>query len=467
MPQTPNNKEAWLKLLKQTAIPSFSANIKTLSSVESYSSSHSSELARTILKDPNLTASVLKLANSVHFNRYSQAIRTVSRSIMLLGHKSIKEVCASCLLMDQFLKKGASNRMQDLLVRAFHAAIQAKEFALMRGQKNTEEIFISALLLSLGELSVYSTFGAGNELSQKINAAYPITGGKEKEIIGCYFTELTLGLCQSWNIAPMIGEMLSGKYAENSPVRSILLGNSFSSTCEQIGLQGALEKHLKSITRYTGKSPEQVTDKIMQASEETQESLGRLGIKSDIILDVPGKTISDQQAFEIKIDKIAQLDIIQELSLVVQEKIDINLVLQQLLEGIKRGGGFRSVLVALLSPDRKRIAAKHSIEPANGRAKENFNFNCYQDIPELHQKVMNNRQVIRQTSLRENGATLKQVMKRTGSQNALWGPLVVENKVIGCFYANNGEQGPQVSTEQEEAFQLFVHQSGLLLHQLK
>ncbi|TQV86591.1 HDOD domain-containing protein [Aliikangiella coralliicola] len=467
MSDFPENKEAWLKLLKHTSIPSFSSSIQALSSVEDYSSSHSSELARTILKDPNLTASVLKLANSAQFNTYGRSIRTVSRSIMVLGHKAIREVCASCLLMEQFLKQGSSNNLQALVARSFHAAIQAKEIAQMQGLKSTEEIFISALLLSLGEIAVYSAIEPANSLSQKLRDSYPLSGGQEKDIIGCYFNDLTLGLCDAWNIAPMIGEMLEGKYAENSPTRSILLGSSFASSCELTGLNRAISVHLKSITRYTGKSPEIVTDKLVQATEDTQKSLTQFGIKLDV--KQPRKSVEVQSAAPIKIevDKILQLDVIQELSVLSQESVDINVILQHLLEGIHRGASFSCALVALLNRDKSRIVAKHAIEKRGSQTKENFNFSCYHDIPEIHRKVMTNRNIIQQNQLRPQGATLRAITKRTGCQQAVWGPLIVENKAIGCIYADNGLNGPPISQEQLEAFQLFVCQAKLFLYQLK
>ncbi|WP_444994575.1 HDOD domain-containing protein [Aliikangiella sp. IMCC44359] len=467
MADNPNNKEDWLKLLKQSSIPSFSASIKALSSAEAYTSKHSSELARTILKDPNLTASVLKLANSAHFNSTGHTIRTISRSILVLGHKSIKEVCASCLLIESFLKNGASEHLKALLSRCFHAAIQAKQIAHMHGQKNTEEIFISALLLGLGEVSVYSAVDNKHPLYRELVKSYPLKDGEERDLLGCYFNDLTLGLCQTWNIAPMIGDMIGGHYAETSPIRSILLGSSFASSCEIIGLNKAVDKHLKSISRYTGKKPDIVSEKIVFATEETQKSLQKMGLNLDI---KQAKTInagSPSETQSIKIDKILQLDIIQELSVIVQESLDINVILQQMLEGIQRGGGFNCALVALLNPERSRISAKHAIEREGSFNKENFSFSCHQDIPEIQQKVMNNKNILLQSDLREKGATTQKINRRLGVTQSLWGPLIVENKVIGCFYADNGINGPDITQEQKDAFQLFVCQTKLVLMKLK
>lgn len=467
MANNPTNKEAWLRLLKQTSIPSFNASIQTLSSAEEYSSSHSSELARTILKDPSLTTSVLKLANSAHFNRHGQAIRTISRSILVLGHKSIKEVCASCLLMDQFLKQGSSDKLQALLARAFHGAVQAKEIALLHGQKATEEIFISALLLNLGEISIYSSIHSNNSLAVQLSENYPLAKGQEREFIGCYFNDLTLALCKNWNIAPMISEMLGGKYAEDSPLRSILLGNSFASACEIKGFDYALEAHLKSLTRYTSQSAKLISENLIKAAVETQKSLIKFGIEFNVKLNKSEVDCNANKNFEIKIDRSIQLDVIQELSFVVQEKIEINEVLLQILEGLQRGGGFETSLVALLNPERNRITAKHIISSKDESFKNDFNFNINLDIPEIKQKIMTNKMVLSQNELRAQSATTIQILKRTGNKNAIWGPLIVENKVIGVFYANNNLEGSPITTEQKEAFQLFVYQASFFLHKLK
>jgi HD-like signal output (HDOD) protein len=47
-------------------------------------------LAEVILKDPNLTSHVLKVANSVQYNYSKATINTVSRAVVLIGLK----VCA-------------------------------------------------------------------------------------------------------------------------------------------------------------------------------------------------------------------------------------------------------------------------------------------------------------------------------------------------------------------------------------
>jgi len=458
MSQTPDNKDAWLRRLQQTSLPSFSDSIKKLSNSDSFVGSHSSELSRTILKDPSLTASVLKLANSAQFNSFGNPIRTVSRGVMLLGHKTIKEICTSCLLLESFLKDGASDTLKSVLARSFHAAVQAKEIANIRGDKDVEEIFISALLLNVGEISVYSSFTRSDGTVKKLVAGYPFAGGKEKDIIGCYFSELTRSLCSSWGIAPMISETLSGNYSETSVCRSILLANSLAVACEKQGIDIAIDSHIKTISRYCKIKPDELGERLVSASESSKKSLQGFGLKLAGINE-PVLTNKKVATFEVLVDKSNQLDAIQELSFLVQDKFDINLALQLLLEGLSRGASFSSCLIGLLNPQRTRLSAKHAIERSSNHVRQGFDFSCMSQIPEVQQKILTNRDVLLFDDFREKGKTRLEIIKQLDHSNSIWGPLTVENKVIGCIYADNGSSGEEISEQQISAFKLFVYQA--------
>lgn len=458
MDDIPKNKDAWLRRLQQTSLPSFSHSLQQLSNLDVFSDSHSSELSRTILKDPSLTAAVLKLANSAQFNSSGNSIRTVSRGVMLLGHKSIHEICTSCLLLEEFLKNGASVTLQAVLARSFHAAVQAKGIANARGDKDIEEIFISSLLLNIGEISIYSALGSRDKLVGELIAGYPFLGGKERDLIGCYFNDITLSLCNSWGIAPMISETLSGHYTEGSSCRSILLANSFAMSCEQHGFQAALKSHIKTISRFCNKPPEQLIETLTLAAETSKENLKIYGLDLAGVDDTP--TYKKPEQFKnVEVDKISMLDTIQELSALVQNKFDINLALQLLLEGLSRGAGFSSCLIGLLNPQRNRLSAKNAIEQEGGVIKAGFEFNCIEQISEINQKVLINKKVVKFSDIREKSRTSIEIKKQLINTNSAWGPLVVEGKVIGCIYADNGKSNLSITDEQYAAFELIVNQA--------
>jgi hypothetical protein len=220
-------------------------------------------------------------------------------------------------------------------------------------------------------------------------------------------------------VAPMIGEMLAGKYTETSACRSALLANSFALSCEQEGIEIALQSHAKTLARFCNKSPEVVHERLLEAAEATKKSL---------------------------------------------KKFDINIALQLLLEGLSRGAGFNCCLIGLLNPQRSRLFAKHVIERSNSQVKQSFDFNCATQIPEIQQSVLINRNIILLHELREKGKTQREIIKQLHNSGSSLGALLVENKAIGCLYADNGDSGQALSAEQ---FKLFVYQARSHLHSLK
>ena len=461
----PTTKEEWLRKLHQTSLPSFSESLQKLSNLDVFSDAHSAELSRIILKDPSLTAALLKLANSVQFNTSGSAIRTVSRGVMLIGHKAIHEICASCLLLDEFLKDGASITLQAALARSFHAAVQAKAIANARGDTDIEEIFISALLINIGEISVYSALGSSDRLVTKLIAGYPFIGGKERDLIGCYFNELTVSLCNSWGIAPMIAATIGGRYTESSTCRSILLANSFAASCEQQGFNSAVNTHIKTISRYCNRPQEEIIEKLKDAAKTAKDSLQAFGI------DLKGVNTNFKNAKkEIVSNKVVSkklmFDSIEQLTKLVQIQFDINEALQILLAGLTKGAGFRTGLVGLLNPQRTLLTVKHLIGENEEHYKNNFKFNCVEHISELNQKVLINQNILKLDQLREKSRTRDEIKKRLVYTNSIWGPLIVEGKVIGCIYADNGDADSSISKTQIQAFEFFVYLTKLTLNQL-
>ncbi len=462
----PNKLGAWLERLQQTSLPSFTQSIQSLCNPEKFSGTHSVALSKSILKDPSLTASVLKLANSGQFNRSGSVIRTVSRGVMLLGYKSIKEICTSCLLLDNFVNDTSTKILKSLLARSFHAAIQAKEFANIRNDNDVEEIFISALLMNIGEISIYASLSNSDDIMNELALYYPFVGGKEKDIVGCYFNDLTLSLCKTWKIAPMIEEVVSGQYNETSISRSIILANSFALSCEQKGIKIAIKKHLKTISRYCNQSAETMSERLQKAADTANRSLKGFGLSLDGYVKIKRGHIS-HVSNEIVVSELEQLDAVYKLSTLVQKKYDINLALKLLIQGLSRGAGFECCLVGLYDPQRTTIKAKYIREPEKSNLCEQFIFKCANQIPEILQKVLINKEVILLSELRAKGKTRIQVNSQLHHSHSIWGPLIVENQVIGCLYADNGKSDIALTPQQISAFKFFVYQARSNLHSLR
>jgi len=112
----------------------------------------SEHLARIILKDPPLTAKILKLANSSMYRRYSR-VSNVHQAVQTLGAVTVKclALSSSVLHSDQIrADSGVDPRRYFENVLTIAAACE--KIAVAVGHKSVEEAFIAGLLHDMGTL---------------------------------------------------------------------------------------------------------------------------------------------------------------------------------------------------------------------------------------------------------------------------------------------------------------------------
>lgn len=126
--------------------------IRVLEAVSSEETSPD-QLADIILKDPSLTARVLKMSNSSYYMRSAQ-IKTVHQGIRVLGANAIKCIALS---VSVFVPPRKDSVLGEPELRQFYlhcigVGLLARKMAQNLGIKNTEEAFVAGLLHDLGKL---------------------------------------------------------------------------------------------------------------------------------------------------------------------------------------------------------------------------------------------------------------------------------------------------------------------------
>jgi putative nucleotidyltransferase with HDIG domain len=115
-------------------------------------------IASIILRDPSLTARILKLANSSYYRR-STPIKTVHQAVMVLGANAVKCIALSVSVFSP--PKGQAAEIEMFRQFYFHClgvAILSRAIATKAGYPSIEEAFIAGLLHDLGKLHVMQRF---------------------------------------------------------------------------------------------------------------------------------------------------------------------------------------------------------------------------------------------------------------------------------------------------------------------
>lgn len=181
------------------------------------------ELGELILKDPSLTARILKVANSP-FYQFSNKIETVSHAISLLGQETIRMICVSESFLAIFpLNRGRLHQLfQQHNDHSLLTGIVARSLLAYLGPGiEPEKAFIAGLLHDIGKPILWYNY------TRKVSEFEQVyrTGLSELEAERLVFgyDHLTAGkwLADEWTLGNELTDAITGHHYEGQPVQIV------------------------------------------------------------------------------------------------------------------------------------------------------------------------------------------------------------------------------------------------------
>lgn len=463
----------WIRKLTKQNMPVVGQVIAELNSLTGREDSDVNQLAEVILRDPNLTSHVLRVANSVHYNYSSCPINTVSRAIVLIGLKGMRAVCISLLLIDTLLKNGPKQRLLQLMAQGLHAATQARDLIRRSDEEAAEEVFIAALLYNLGEMAylAHEKISADNAVLLEGNSR----SRKEAvdEILGTSFRAITRALAKHWKLGETLEQSLYPAREPNSKVQAVILGERMSRAALKGWHSTASQKVIEEMARYTYLEPQQCLALAQESAERAAEVALHYGAAEACAL-IPGKNSiarrEGQGSMSHKIlqsDAQLQLNILRELSAATAEMADVNTIFQMVIEGMHRGVGIERVAVAFIQ--NHVVKAKYVLGEGTEDWRKEFAFDVGPSSDNLFAHAITSG-----GSTWADPAFIKQQRHLyTSSVNTVLGrrpafihALQVRGRTPALFYADRYDFGGELSKEQFESFRHFASQAQLNLNLL-
>ncbi|GHD41309.1 hypothetical protein GCM10008110_03220 [Marinobacter persicus] len=170
-----NSTQAWVSYLSKVELPVLANTLRRINELTESQNSTVNELANVILNDAQLTSQVLRLSNTVFYNRSATQVSTVSRAI--------------------------------------HAAVQARCLLPSTKEQALEEVFIGALLMNIGELAFWSCeTDQATELEERLRLEEPPIEA-QRAVLHTTFLEITRGLVGTLTAK---GRLVGLFYADNA-----------------------------------------------------------------------------------------------------------------------------------------------------------------------------------------------------------------------------------------------------------
>ncbi|OUR81567.1 hypothetical protein A9Q82_09290 [Cycloclasticus sp. 46_120_T64] len=465
--------DSWVKRLTDSQMPIFGRTVQEIVNVSEKETSSALHLGQVVLKDASMTARILKLANSVHYNSSGRKFSTISQCIMMLGFDAVRGMSLTVSLIDSLVQGVHRDHLVKQMARSMHASAQAQEIARQAGDPKHEEVFIATLLFHIGDLAFWCfSDNKGDELSLALKKTNAPAVQVERDILGFTMNELSQGIAQAWGLSDLLQRTLKNPNDSDPTSQAICLSHQLAEAVEKGWESEAVTELTQSIAKLTGRSAKVTTEQLHQQAQKAAETTAYYGAKAVAkVIPLPSETQLDDTPYLADAfpepDIQLQLQILQDLMSMSKGKTDFNMLIEMTLEGINRGVGMDHALFALLTPDRKQLKVKQVIGNNNDWLREHFKFNTGSAESKIWLHAFQQRQPLRlnEDSPDETKRLIPQSLaQKTKTKSFLVAPVVVKNKPIGLFYADRSLSHRPLDDDTFNSFQLFSQQVNMILN---
>ena len=193
--------------------------------------------------------------------------------------------------------------------------------------------------------------------------------------------QLTVGLTYDWHLSDLLHSAINKPNMDNPKIQDIVYALQLSEAADKSWKSKETLSIAHHIAEHINVKNEKVIDLLRNNANKAAE-VARLFGASSIIKYLP---ISKDDVIENNEDELfdadcpisdplLQLNILRDLSGVLVDNPDFNLILEIILEGIYRGVGLDRTLFAMLTSDKKAIKAKYALGKDNQDFINKFHF---------------------------------------------------------------------------------------------
>jgi HD-like signal output (HDOD) protein len=478
----PRNLNFWLQRLTVQDMPILARTAQKIELNVATRDSHAAALAEVILQDPVMVARVLKMANSAYYMGGRQSVlgttatvSTVTRAVMVLGFETIRDLNQERALVENMEPGFQRNHVLRKMAELLHGAVQAGWLAQRLLDEAPEEIYIAALLHSLGEIAFWSL--ADETLIVQLESTRQLPGYTrslaEMEVLGFPLDQLTALLCREWHLSRLLPEALNPTEGANRRLFPLTWGRRLAQAAEEGGQSAPVQQLVRQAAarlRLTFKTADQLVQanarKAFRLAVENNAAPPGLWLAAAADTDSPAPAAEGAESppdFEeplfLRSNPLVQLQILQDLTeWIYGRRTDYAAFFSLILEGLHRGAGLDRVFFSLLKPDRRELEVQ-------------YHLGWRRPVPGLYQppETVPLNQTIFQFALKQKiplwvkpdpEPYLKvlltaEVRPLTNGGPFFLMPLVVRNKSIGLIYADRQASDRPLNEEKFLGFQHF------------
>jgi len=469
VPEDNTTLQQWVSDITSQDMPVLGHTTRTVLKLSKDENSTISDLTQVILQDPSMTARILTLVNAVFYNPRGKSISTISRAIILLGLEAVCNICLTVKLISTLVKKSNQTRLTKEMGLSIHAAVQARNIAKERGDKEPEEVFVAALLMQIGNLAFWCCDNAATDkLDKALSASNDPVAKIEQETLGFSLHELTQSLTKEWGLGQMLQDALDNRVSAGIRVQNVILCNKLAKAAEKDWGGEEVQLLTEKIASLVGQPVETITDILHESAKDAAMIACTYGAPNAAkAIPLPSELKNKVELIEElkpsepnfpKADPKLQVNILNDVKTLIKENPTFSGLLEMVLEGIYRGTGMDRTLFALMSPDHKLLKAKYALGAQRQLFTEKFQFSLSKLSPNIFLYAMAKKECFwGKTDKTHPLAKLitPDIRSALGKGDFLISPLIIDNKSIGIIYADRIPSQREVTEECMTSFKHF------------
>jgi len=192
------------RMQRKSDFPSISRVLNDINRMTGEANSASAEkLANVILRDYALTNKLLKTVNSALFGRAGGDVTSVSKAIVVLGAKNVRNIANSLAYFGKL--KSGGKALRDAMVRSFLGGLLTRHLVQRARAGDAEEGFICGLFRNLGEnLTAYYFPEDHSEIAALARRNRGNQFAASRQVLGVSYAELGSEVATIWGLPESI-----------------------------------------------------------------------------------------------------------------------------------------------------------------------------------------------------------------------------------------------------------------------
>jgi HD-like signal output (HDOD) protein len=268
------NPKSWIAEFGKAELPVLERMVAELEHIRADADRvPTARVADLVMHDPLMTFKVLRYIQQRRRKSQMVDVTTIAHSLMMLGMNPFLEHFAQQETLQERLaaNPGALQGALAVISRARHAALYARDWAVLRHDIEIDEVTTAALLHDLAELLIWCFAPKVAVQMQDTQRVFQMRSeAVQREVLGFPLIALQLELAHQWQLPDLLCDLMDERNAQKPRALNVSLAVAVARHSAHGWDDAALPDDFAAIGRLIGLSVDGARERVMKIAEKAE-----------------------------------------------------------------------------------------------------------------------------------------------------------------------------------------------------